>query len=152
MTFAVQPSLFEEVEPIVFDGRSTKCCVCGRTLTDPFSVAAGVGPVCGGKGHRSNEKTTPTLKELTVSAKHDSVLSFTSPVHGSASACRMRLYDTPSGPLVLLTEVADNPGASITNTAESAIKNPTCFIPASGAMTLEGFSYFAFSHRPAYQL
>jgi hypothetical protein len=26
------------------------CCVCGRTLTDEKSIAAGIGPVCAGKG------------------------------------------------------------------------------------------------------
>lgn len=26
------------------------CCVCGRTLTDEQSIAAGIGPVCAGKG------------------------------------------------------------------------------------------------------
>ena len=25
------------------------CCVCGRTLTDEVSIAAGIGPVCGGR-------------------------------------------------------------------------------------------------------
>lgn len=25
------------------------CCVCGRTLTDEKSIAAGIGPVCGGR-------------------------------------------------------------------------------------------------------
>lgn len=25
------------------------CCVCGRTLTDEDSIAAGIGPVCAGK-------------------------------------------------------------------------------------------------------
>src|SRR5690554_605825 len=27
----------------------SKCGICGRTLTDPLSVEAGVGPVCAGK-------------------------------------------------------------------------------------------------------
>lgn len=35
---------------------SVQCAVCGRTLTDPKSIAAGVGPECGkkrqGKRHR----------------------------------------------------------------------------------------------------
>jgi hypothetical protein len=26
------------------------CCKCGRTLTDEGSIAAGIGPVCAGKG------------------------------------------------------------------------------------------------------
>ena len=26
-----------------------RCCVCGATLTDPESVARGIGPVCGGR-------------------------------------------------------------------------------------------------------
>jgi hypothetical protein len=25
------------------------CCICGRTLTNPESVEAGIGPVCGGR-------------------------------------------------------------------------------------------------------
>lgn len=29
------------------DGRATgRCCCCGRTLTDPNSIAAGIGPIC----------------------------------------------------------------------------------------------------------
>jgi len=31
-------------------GRETgECCLCGRELTDPVSVAAGIGPICAGK-------------------------------------------------------------------------------------------------------
>jgi hypothetical protein len=28
--------------------RTSHCCVCGKTLTNPRSVAAGIGPICGG--------------------------------------------------------------------------------------------------------
>jgi hypothetical protein len=35
--------------------KTRACRVCGRPLTDPASVAAGVGPICGGKGGRQHE-------------------------------------------------------------------------------------------------
>jgi hypothetical protein len=28
---------------------TSSCCICGRTLTNPESVAAGIGPICGGR-------------------------------------------------------------------------------------------------------
>lgn len=31
--------------------QTTKCKVCGRTLTDPESIRAGAGPVCRGEKH-----------------------------------------------------------------------------------------------------
>lgn len=38
------------LESAVKYGRSTgKCCVCGKELTDPGSVAAGIGPICANK-------------------------------------------------------------------------------------------------------
>lgn len=29
--------------------RTGSCCICGRELTDPESVALGIGPICGGR-------------------------------------------------------------------------------------------------------
>lgn len=34
---------------VEYGHRTGSCCVCGRTLTDPESVAAGIGPVCASK-------------------------------------------------------------------------------------------------------
>jgi hypothetical protein len=28
-----------------------RCCSCNRDLTDPASIAAGIGPICAGKFH-----------------------------------------------------------------------------------------------------
>jgi len=46
LTAADRMSLSEAAEY----GRAIgRCCVCGATLTDPESVARGIGPVCGGR-------------------------------------------------------------------------------------------------------
>lgn len=37
------------VEAAAYGKRTGVCIVCGRTLTHPDSVAAGIGPVCGGR-------------------------------------------------------------------------------------------------------
>ncbi len=34
-----------------FGGGRGTCGVCGRTLTNPISIARGIGPVCSGKGY-----------------------------------------------------------------------------------------------------
>lgn len=34
---------------IEYGHRTGSCCVCGRTLTNPESVAAGIGPICAGR-------------------------------------------------------------------------------------------------------
>jgi len=36
--------------------------------------------------------------------------------------CRLRSYQSPAGLVVVLTELADNPGASITNSLEAVLK------------------------------
>lgn len=36
-------------QPLI-PGRSGHCCVCGRTLTNPLHIEAGIGPICSGKG------------------------------------------------------------------------------------------------------
>jgi hypothetical protein len=34
---------------VEFGHRTGSCCVCGRTLTDPESIAKGIGPICEGR-------------------------------------------------------------------------------------------------------
>lgn len=34
---------------VEYGHRTGSCCICGRTLTDPESIAAGIGPICAGK-------------------------------------------------------------------------------------------------------
>lgn len=34
---------------VEYGHRTGSCCICGRTLTDPASIAAGIGPICAGK-------------------------------------------------------------------------------------------------------
>lgn len=41
-----------------------KCRICGRILTDPVSVAAGVGPVCGGKISGAGVRKTQEQSQL----------------------------------------------------------------------------------------
>lgn len=36
-------------EAAAFGHKYGMCCVCGATLTDPKSIAAGIGPVCAGR-------------------------------------------------------------------------------------------------------
>ncbi|XAO35593.1 hypothetical protein SEA_MORGANA_159 [Gordonia phage Morgana] len=36
-------------EAAAYGKRTGRCCVCGRTLTNPTSVEAGIGPVCSGR-------------------------------------------------------------------------------------------------------
>lgn len=31
----------------------SNCSICGRALSNPASIAAGVGPICGGRGYRN---------------------------------------------------------------------------------------------------
>ena len=52
---AFQPSMFEEVAPIVFDRRTSICIRCGRFLTDPHSVSIHIGPVCALKKSKENQ-------------------------------------------------------------------------------------------------
>lgn len=50
ITAKVQAIMADPVAAAVAYGRATgKCSCCGRTLTDPESVAAGIGPICAGK-------------------------------------------------------------------------------------------------------
>ncbi len=42
----------ESLPAIVEFHRSSKCCRCGRELTTPESIAAGVGPECAGRAGR----------------------------------------------------------------------------------------------------
>lgn len=45
-----------------------KCAVCGRKLTDPASIAAGVGPVCAGKQQKQKRKRHPLIVGAQTSA------------------------------------------------------------------------------------
>jgi hypothetical protein len=130
----IQPSLFEEeVPPVVQRGEREKrtgtCSICGRALSDPESVAAGIGPVCGGRGHSYSHSTKgpesegPKIEEITMKASLDFICAFNPrPAYPKEGACRIRVYDTPKGPLVLMSEVQGNPGPSVTNAAEFIVK------------------------------
>lgn len=39
-----------------------KCCICGRPLTDPDSVKAGIGPICA-KNQREKEEREKRICE-----------------------------------------------------------------------------------------
>jgi hypothetical protein len=58
-TFVYAPGMMKQLsaatkmsleEAKAFGALYGTCCVCGRTLTDEKSIAAGIGPVCAGKG------------------------------------------------------------------------------------------------------
>lgn len=48
----------------------------------------------------------------------DTIHNYRHPTTRAPARCRLRIYDTDAGAVVVLTEIADNPGISITNTAE----------------------------------
>jgi hypothetical protein len=58
----VQPDLF---------GRSSTCRVCGRPLSDPISVALGIGPVCGAGTHAALLKEEPVESTRLVEPRLD---------------------------------------------------------------------------------
>ena len=46
---AVRESLANPIEAIINTGKQTgTCCCCGRALTNPVSISAGIGPICAG--------------------------------------------------------------------------------------------------------
>jgi hypothetical protein len=45
-----------------FPSPSVRCSVCGRILRDKKSIAAGVGPVCGGKRAASLKSAIETIQ------------------------------------------------------------------------------------------
>lgn len=52
MVFKLTPAQGLSLEDATEMGKLLGCCVvCGRTLTDPVSVTAGIGPVCAKKLH-----------------------------------------------------------------------------------------------------
>jgi hypothetical protein len=48
----------------------------------------------------------------------DIIYSYQPPAAGIEAKCQVRIYQTDAGATVLLTELADNPGMSITNASE----------------------------------
>lgn len=46
--------------------KGAKCSVCGRRLTSASSIAAGVGPKCGGSGGKGKRHPLPRLRKLPV--------------------------------------------------------------------------------------
>lgn len=45
------PGMSDLFAGTAYSGPGSVCGICGRPLTNPASVAAGIGPVCAGKGH-----------------------------------------------------------------------------------------------------
>ena len=138
---SVQPALFvEEVVPVHFDGRHSVCSICGRYLSNPYSVALGIGPVCGGRcqgeaGHHHSKPggLAPSILERDMNATIDTLFNFKDP-NGRLATCRLRTYKTTDGlgPVVLLSEVAGNPGMSVTNSAERLIPQAANFLGLEG--------------------
>lgn len=89
------------------------CEVCGRPLSNPTSVAAGIGPICRGKhGVRAadgKQKQVSDPNALNVGEKF---------VYTGFHGCDCFCYIRRNGNVVLCTEAHDNPGTSITNMAE----------------------------------
>jgi hypothetical protein len=40
-----------------------RCRVCGKVLTDPASVEAGIGPVCAARGRERRKREAARIKE-----------------------------------------------------------------------------------------
>lgn len=73
ITAARVAGMFAGVTPDLFAGLGGYggiCRVCGRVLSDPESVAAGIGPVCAGKKHQRHRR--PRLRELSLTDEQKS--------------------------------------------------------------------------------
>lgn len=92
-----------------FAGISTVryCDECGRPLSNPASIAAGMGPICRGK---HGAPASWRKSDLGLGERFD-YLGFCK----CASHCYIRI----NGNTVICTEAPDNHGTSITNMAES---------------------------------
>ena len=48
----------------------------------------------------------------------DTIHNYEHPVLGTPAHCRLRIFDTDAGAIVIFSELADNPGISVTNATE----------------------------------
>lgn len=85
------------------------CGKCGRPLSNPVSVKAGIGPICRGK--RGGSPATP--KPQVDMAEWGTVFEYEGLWNG-----RNHCYIKVHGNAVICTEAPDNHGTSITNAAE----------------------------------
>lgn len=85
------------------------CGICGRPLSNPASVAAGVGPICGGKHGRPTglPKADPDMGEWGDIFRY-----------AGYGNCDCHCYIKVHGNAVICTEAPENTGTSVTNMAE----------------------------------
>lgn len=89
------------------------CDECGRPLSNPASIAAGMGPICRGKhgapaSWQKKELDAP-MEEFNAGERFDYL---------GYGKCASHCYIRINGNKVICTEAPDNPGTSITNLAE----------------------------------
>lgn len=118
------------------DGETHSWCrICGRVLTNPGSVAAGIGPICNGRqakapGEGSPRRGRKGKAEMEAQANVDALeragavpdVDYTHYYHGfwsDGAKCRIRIfYRTNMPPVIVCSEHPDNDNTSITNLAE----------------------------------
>lgn len=121
---------------------SAHCSRCGRALTNPVSVLRGIGPECSGRGYaggrqKSRKEGSPgkgaIVKDvrLEYDEELDGAPGLTAWEHRYAgyhspdltAVCKVRAYisqgtTTPPDLVVLITEMPENEGLSVTNGIE----------------------------------
>ena len=77
----------------------------------------------------------------------DDLLSYLWKGNGLTGQCRMRVFETPIGRTVLFSELADNPGPSVTNAASAVIQAAaaTLGISTDDAMWVEHYGDFSYT-------
>lgn len=108
-----------------------KCSRCKRPLSNPKSVVNGMGPVCASKAGRIGSGT-PRQEPLAGMGRTQENPGLGAPslvvdaLHHYAgyhrpekdAVCRVRIYKGQTGNVMLLTELPENTGLSVTNGVE----------------------------------
>jgi hypothetical protein len=103
--------------------RSGCCRRCRRPLHDPVSVAVGMGPVCSRKAGVSRAVAAREGEEgedeLALPSRTADYVHEYRGYGGCVCRCRVVVFE-PEGqrPAIVVSELADNPGTSVTNMAE----------------------------------
>jgi len=105
----------------MFGGYLAYCSRCGRGLTNPLSVKRGIGPICWKiKGNGGSEMSEILDREVYPSIPSATAREYPYKGFGGCECvCGLQHGSTPSGKnFVILTELPDNPGTSVTNMVE----------------------------------
>lgn len=136
----------------MFGGKSSgTCSECGRTLKNPESIARGIGPICAGGGS-SRKARSPRSRngggcgrysdgpggddlmvyavgvldderseeEMKIDQMQRKTVGYTESGNG---VCDVEIYEHRNRVVVVITEVPDNRGISVTNSIEKIAEN-----------------------------